>query len=157
MEKDLKIGPEKLLIQGNIMAWEDNMVKLSNISLVSASDISAMPFPMYSLIVFLIGLVLLYFMPSIGILVLVLFATGIVCWYVLNEEHRKGLILTILLDSGHSIQLVFQNREHVQQVLKILQEILADGNIHNRSILINIEDCTIEEKENVLNELDMST
>ena len=157
MEKDLKIGPDKLLIQGNIMTWEDNMVQLSSISFVSSSEVSTVPFPMYSLIVFLIGIILLYFIPSIGTLILVLFATGIVCWYVLNEEHRKGLILTILLDSGHSIQLVFQNREHVQQVLKILQEILADGNIHNRSILINIEDCTIEEKENVLNELDMST
>ena len=155
MGKDLKIGPEKLLIRGNIMTWEDNMVQLSSISFVSSSEVSTVPFPMYSLIVFLIGIILLYFIPSIGTLILVLFAAGIVCWYMLNEEHRKGLILTILLDSGHSIQLVFQNREHVQQVLKVLQEIFADGNIHNRSILINMEDCTIE--ENVLGELDMNT
>lgn len=157
MGKDLKIGPEKLLIRGNIMVWEDNMVQLSSISFVSSSEVSAVPFPMYSLIVFLIGIILLYFTLSIGTLLLILFAAGIVCWYMLNEEHRKGLILTILLDSGHSIQFVFQNREHVQQVLKILQEILADGNIHDRSILINIEDCTIEEKESVLKESDVNT
>ena len=31
---------------------------------------------------------------------------------------------------------------------------MNDGNIHNRSILINMEDCTIE--EDVLGELDMN-
>ena len=155
MEKELKIGPEKLLIQGNIMAWQDNMIQLSNVSFVSASEVSALPFPTYSLLVLLGGIILLYFTLSIGILVLILYALSIVCWYMLNEEHRNGLILTILLDSGHSFQLVFQNREFVQEVLKLLMEVLADGNKQNRSILINIGDCTIEEKENVLNELNI--
>ena len=140
MKMELKIGPKKLLIQGNIMAWQDNMIQLSNISFVSASEVSAMPFPMYSWIVFLSGIILLYFTLSLGILVLALFAASIACWYMLNEEYRKGLILTILLDSGNSFQLVFQNREFVQEVLKLLAEILADGDIHNRSIVINIED-----------------
>lgn len=155
MRKELKIGPEKLLIRGNIIAWQDMVIQLSNVSFVSTSEVSAMPFPMYSLIVFLIGIILLYFSLSIGILILILFAVSMVCWYMLNEEHRRGLILTIMLDSGHSFQLIFQNRKFTQEVLKLLMEILTDGNTHDRSILINIEDCTIEEKENVINELEI--
>ena len=82
-----------------------------------------MPFSMYSWIVLLSGIILLYF------------------------------TLSILLDSGNSFQLVFQNREFVQEVLKLLAEILAGGDIHNRSIVINIEEYAIEEKDNVLDEM----
>ena len=156
MEKEKKIETEKFLIQGNILIWESNMIQLSNISYVSTSNLKTLPFPTQSLIIALAGLILLFMIPPAGIVAILVFVAWIFSWYKQNQERSRNINLNILLNSGHAIRMVFRNKEFLQQVLKVLMVIFADGNTHNKNVSINIKNCTIEENANVLNDLDMN-
>ena len=43
---ETNIEPPSLLTKKNIMTWNNTMIQLSNVSLISAADIDLAPFPL---------------------------------------------------------------------------------------------------------------
>jgi len=57
MKKEKSIITPQLLIDGNIMAWKNSAIQLSNVSSISTVPLELMPFPSWTLLVLLAGLI----------------------------------------------------------------------------------------------------
>ena len=58
MKKEKTVQTPELFIAGNIMAWKDSVIQLSNISSISTVPLALKQFPLWTLIGIFIGLLL---------------------------------------------------------------------------------------------------
>ena len=63
-------------------------IQISNISLVTSSDVQPMQFPIWGLLIVIAGIALIPFMLPLGILLLVLGAFTFFVWYRENEKKK---------------------------------------------------------------------
>lgn len=70
-----------LLIKKNIMAWDDTMIQLSNISYVSASDIASLKFPIWAPLLVLAGISLLGISVIPGVVFIIAGGIWLYYWY----------------------------------------------------------------------------
>ena len=59
MEKEKSIETEQLLIKRNIMSWEDTMIQLSNVSVISTSQLEPLKFPRIILLTLIASFVMM--------------------------------------------------------------------------------------------------
>lgn len=116
MEKNEKsIETPQFFIKGNIMTWEGNMLQLSNVSSISTTGLEQLPFPKWTLIVFLAGL----FLFSVSwIVALVCIAVGGLCiyyWYTQNQKRQSTINLVIFMNSGISFQFLFRDKPFLKK------------------------------------------
>lgn len=156
MEKEKSIETKQLLIKGNIMSWEEMMIQLSNVSCVSVSDLNKVPFPRLALIFIIAGIVLTQISPPLGIVVLCGGIGWIIWWANDNDKRRASKKLNILVNSGHTFQIIFSDRDFLKEILEILEIIIREGGIGNNSISINVKDCRIGGDAHILNDLKMN-
>lgn len=60
-----------------------------------------------------------------------------------------GAILTIRMNSGHNLYFKFSDRNFLLRVVRVLEQIITNGN--SNQISINLSDCTITGNAQVLN------
>lgn len=137
------IETPSLVIKKNIMTWDNTMIQLSNISYVSATNISNSDFPFLAAAIVVFGLFLLGDSSLLALAFLAVGAGWIYLWYAENERRKKGAILTIRMNSGHNLYFAFTNKRFLLQVLDVLERIIIDGGTHNTEVSINIENSTI--------------
>ena len=99
-----------LLIKKNIMAWDDTMIQLSNISYVSASDVASLKFPIWATLLVLAGISLLGISVIPGIVSIIAGGIWLYYWYQENEKRKKCSILTIRMNSGNNLYFKFNNK-----------------------------------------------
>lgn len=164
MKKEISIGNSQqqvidtpgILIKGNIMCWEGTMIQLSNVSCISTSSLMQMVFPINSIILFIIGLLASMFSLIVCIVFLGLGVACIYKWYKTNEERKKRRILNIVMNSGNSLKFVINNKEFLNKVLKVLEQIIIDGGVGKQNVAINIQGCEFSGNAKVLNDLNLS-
>lgn len=78
------IETPSLLIKKNIMTWNNTMIQLSNVSLISAADIDLAPFPLLAVLIILGGLMLFSASVALAFLLLILGGIWIYFWYFEN-------------------------------------------------------------------------
>lgn len=156
MEKEKSIETKQLLIKGNIMSWEEMMIQLSNVSCVSVSELNTIRFPLLALVFVVIGIALIQAEPTLGIAALAVGLGWIIWWANANEKRKASKKLNILVNSGHTFQIVFSDRDFLKRILEILEVIIREGGIGNNSISINVKDCTIGGDAQILNDLNMN-
>ena len=83
-QEQMKLGEKTietptLLIKKNIMAWDNTMIQLSNISYVSASDVARLSLPIWALLLVLAGIALIGKSTLLGIVLIA--AGGIWIYY----------------------------------------------------------------------------
>lgn len=145
------IETPSLVIKKNIMTWDNTMIQLSNVSLISAANIDRSPFPLLAVLAILVGLMLF---DTSALLALILIAVGgvwIYFWYQENEKRKKGAILTIRMNSGHNLYFKFNDRSFLLKVVNVLEQIITDGN--TSQVSINVSDCQISGDARFLNNL----
>jgi len=150
------IETPQLLIKGNIMSWHGTMIQLSNVSCISTEPFAQMAFPIYAIVLPLIGLLVLAFSIIVGIIFLGLGIAWIYAWYKTNEERKKNTILNVAMNSGNNLQFVIDNRDFLNKVLEVLEQIIIDGGVGKQNVAINIQGCKITGNAKVLNDLDLS-
>lgn len=136
------IETPSLLIKKNIMTWNNTMIQLSNVSLISAADIDLAPFPLLAVLIILGGLMLFSASVALAFLLLILGGIWIYFWYFENEKRKAGAILTIRMNSGHNLHFTFENKEFLLRVVEVLENIVIDGG-SNSPVTIDIKDCEI--------------
>lgn len=155
MKKDqLSLGEKvietpSLLIKKNIMVWDNTMIQLSNISYVSAANVAATTFPIWAALLVLLSF---FMFGKSTLLALVLLAVGgiwIYSWYQENEKRKQEAILTIRMNSGHSLCFAFEKKAFLYDVLTVLERIIIDGGEHQ--VDINVENCTFSGDAEILN------
>lgn len=156
MEKEKSIETKQLMIKGNIMSWEEMMIQLSNVSCVSVSELNTIQFPLLALVFVIVGIALIQAEPTLGIAGLGVGLGWIVWWANANEKRKSSKKLNILVNSGHTFQIVFSDRNFLKKILEILEVIIREGGIGNNSISINVKDCKIDGDARILNDLKMN-
>lgn len=161
MKKEKNIMTPQLLIDGNIMAWKDSVIQLSNISSVSTVPLEPVSFPSWTLLMLLVGLLALMASKTsailfIAIAFIAIAAIGILCWYSKNEDLKTQKTLIILMNSGMTFSFLFNNQEFLDKVFGVLSSIIAEGGKAERHVKININNSTISGNASVLNDMFVS-
>ena len=94
--------------------------------------------------------------PTLGIAGLGVGLGWIAWWANANEKRKSSKKLNILVNSGHTFQIVFSDRNFLKKILEILEVIIREGGIGNNSISINVKDCKIDGDAHILNDLKMN-
>lgn len=135
-----------LFIKKNIMTWNNTMIQLSNISLLTAADIDLLPFPILALLMILGGFVLFKSSAAFAILLFVLASVWFYFWYRENEKRKEGAILTIRMNSGHNLHFSFEDKAFLLKVVGVLENIIIDGG-NNSQVTIDIKGCNISNSD----------
>ena len=124
--KEKQIKTQSLSIVGHLLRWEDVVIQISNISLISTSDFQQTMFPVWVIFLMVAGIVLLPFMWWAGLLCLALSIFVIWTWYNEIKKTKKYKYLNIQLNSGRMFSLLFESKEFLNQVLDIFANIFED-------------------------------
>lgn len=141
-EQSKEINTSTLTIKGNIIECNNIIMQLSNVSTFEAVNAPALPFPTWSILLILGGLIMLLPTPLIALLLL---GTGIFCivlWNKRNNELKGQRYLYIVLNSGQIIKILFTSLDFLQKVLNCIQEILTNPD-NKQEVHINIKGNTI--------------
>lgn len=154
-KKENVINTPELRIHNNILEWSESMLQLSNVAVVSRVPLDSIPFPWWCLVSGFLGLFIFKEAVWIGLLLLCVAAAGIYIWYKKSEERKQQKNLIITMNSGSVMIFTFQNKAFLESVIKVLREIIANGNDQGADITINIKDNVITGNASVLNDMKM--
>ena len=152
MVKDEKsIKTTRFYIKGNIMTWDEHMLQLSNVSFISTSNVAALPFPVWTLVLLLGGLFVIPVSLLAGLLSMLLGGVFIFLWYKQNQKRLSTTNLNIGMNSGSYFCISFTDKVFLENVLSVLENIIRDGGIGNNVISVDIKDCKIGGDVDILN------
>lgn len=163
MKKDLRkdnsqqmvIDTPRLLVKGNIMCWDGTMIQLSNISCISTLPLGQIGFPFISIAVILLGFIAFKYNAILALVVLGVGGFWIFVWYRANEERKSNTILNIVMNSGNHLQFMVNNKEFLNKILNVLEQIIIEGGVGNQKVSINIQGCQITGNAKVLNDINL--
>lgn len=148
--KSIDIDTGFLKIRGNCLEMKNTTIQLSNISLFSTADLVPNKFPLLSVGLILLGLLLLE--ESIVVFALILLIIGAILlyfWYSSVKEIKKMRRLTIVTNSGKAFSVVFKDKTFLADVISVLTDIIRDPS-HVRDITVNISECKFEGSSSVV-------
>lgn len=131
-----------MYIRKNIMIWENNMIQLSNISCISASNVDDLPLPAWAAVIMLVGLVMFTASALLAIVLLIVGGFALFQWYSKNQKRKEEAILTIRMNSGSNFYILFNDKTFLRRVLNVLENIIVNGNVPG-SVKIDIKDSNI--------------
>lgn len=155
MGKEKTIETPKLTVKGNIIYWASTMIQISNVSCISTVPLEQMGFPKLTLLLFGIAVLIFKTSPFLGVWLLLGGGIWIIIWLNLNNERKYKTILCISMNSGNTFQILVNDKDFLNEILKVLEQIIADGGIEQQKLSININDCTITGNAKVLNDLEL--
>ena len=147
--KEKRVNTPSLSIVGRLLRWEDTIIQIDNISLISTADFQQTSFPLWSLVLILIGLLLIRYSVFVGLICLT--GGGLAIWFW-NPEVQKTQsykYLNIQLNSGRVFSLLFESDVFLKQVLDVFANIFEDDNLAGKNIYIDIKNCRIDDHSNV--------
>lgn len=153
MKKEATINTPELSIVGNAMAWKNSVIFLSNISSISTIPLETIPFPMWALGIFIIGLICLFKFALVGFGLLLLGGMGIAGWFFENNEAQSQRKLIILTNGGVTYSFIFRNLQFLDEVYGVLISLIAENKKEVKNIKIDIQNSQISGNAQVLNDL----
>ncbi|WP_297983327.1 DUF6232 family protein [uncultured Oscillibacter sp.] len=138
-----------LRIRGNCLEIKNTTIQLSNISLFSTADIAPAKFPIFSIVLILVGLLLLG-KSVVPALIAIAFGGGwIFYWYSSVQKTKEMKRLTIVTNSGNVFPIVFDDQAFLSRVVTIMTDIIRDPE-RARNITINVKECTFSDDATVV-------
>lgn len=155
LSKSREIDTESLKIHGNCMEFENTIIQLSSISLISNNSIVPTKFPTWSIAAVIFGLLLLTLksgpMILLGLVVVAVGAFAIYSWYQQVEREKRIKKLVISTNSGQTFSILFYNGEFLETVIRVLKEIIANPG-HLSDVNFNIKGNTFTQGAAVFHE-----
>lgn len=140
------IETDYLNVKGNLVSWQDTIIQISNITMISTS-IDRQPFPWLSIVFLLGGFALVNASPLVGYGLLIIAIVMIALWYKKFQKLKSQKNLHFMLNSGGNFTLVFHDRKFLDEVLEVLTEILTTSS-RNEYYTFNIKNNTIQQNCN---------
>ena len=131
---------------------KNTTIQLSNISLFSTADITPEKFPIFSIILILVGIILLEDLTIPGLILIILGGIWIYFWYSSVQKTKEMKRLTIITNSGNVFPIIFENQAFLSEVVTIMTDIIRDP-AHTRNITINVKECTFSDDSSVINNM----
>lgn len=148
--KEKTVNTEKLFIQGHLLRWEDVIIQISNISLITSANVTAPQFPLWALIMAVVGLVLLKPIWYIGLILIAIAIFAFFAWYSSVQDAKNSKYLNILLNSGQTYLIMFQSKHFLNDVLQVFANIFEEGPSGNTNYYINIKDSKIDHNSSII-------
>lgn len=149
-QKGKTIETDGFTIQGHLLRWEDVVIQISNISLVSSRNVPTPKFPIWAAIVALLGLWLFTKNTLLALIVLGVGGGAIVLWYMQYNRLKDEKCLHILLNSGDTFSLIARDVHFVEQVLGVFSKIFKDGDKAGTNYYIDMKNCKIANNSSVV-------
>ena len=156
MDTKNSIQTKKLLVKGNIMSWDNTMIQLANVSCLSTTPLEEIPFPKYSILLILVGLVMFKINVLVSLLVLAAAGGWIYTWYNTNRKRSLQTVMSINMNSGMNFNLLFGDKGFLEDVLKVLEKIITEGGIGDHNLSSDRYGCEFSGNSQVLNGLNIS-
>lgn len=138
-----------LRIRENCLEIQNTTIQLSNISLFSTTDIMPEKFPMLSIALILVGIILLKAFIIPAFIAIVAGGIWIYFWYSSVEKTKELKRLTIITNSGNVFPILFEDQAFLAKVVVIMTDIIRDP-ARARNITINIKECTFSDEASVV-------
>lgn len=149
--KENNIVTEQLEIQGNLLRWEGTIIQISNISLITTSNLSTPRFPLWSLLLALAGIVAIAEESLLLGLFLIVVTSAIgYLWYSDYQYAKSGKFLNLLLNSGHTYSIVFHDKKFLRKVLGVFSSIMIDGSNPAVNYNIDLNNCVIDRSSSII-------
>lgn len=131
-----------LKIHGNCMKFENTIIQLSSISLVSSNSIVPTKFPSGSIAAIVVGLLLLTTKSTptvlVGLIAIAVSDFVIYSWYRRVEREKEIKKLVIITNSGQMFSILFLNGEFLETAINVLKEFIANPG-HLSAVNFNIK------------------
>ena len=147
--KEKRVNTPSLSIVGRLLRWEDTIIQIDNISLISTADFQQTSFPLWSLVLILIGLLLIRYSVFVGLICLTGGGLAIWFWNAEVQKTQSYKYLNIQLNSGRVFSLLFEYDVFLKQVLDVFANIFEDNDLTDKNIYIDIRNCRIDDHSNV--------
>lgn len=147
--KEKRVHTNSLSIMGHLLRWENVIIQISNISLITTSDFQQSAFPMRAVILIVLGLVLIQYIWIAGLVCLALGLFIIWDWYSDIQKSQNYKYLNIQLNSGRVFSLLFESDVFLKRVLDVFANIFEDDDLTDKNIHIDIKHCRIDDHSNV--------
>ena len=142
MNTHREIETESLKIHGNCMEFNDTVIQLNNISLLSTQDVTPTKLPTWVLIVALAGLAVMLLRVSellwLGLIMVLIAGVFLYLWYKEAQRLKELKRLVIITNSCNSFTIVFQDRPFLEKVIQVLKEVIAKPG-HLSDVTINVK------------------
>lgn len=152
-QKEKTVEVPGFQVKGHLLQWENVAIQISNIALVTSSDVQPTQFPIWGLLIAVLGIALIPFMLPLGLVLLALSAFTFYVWYRENEKKKQQKFLYIQLNSGKSFALLFQSQEFLNQVLQTFSNIFADGGRTGNNYYFDLKNSRIDRNSSVIQNL----
>lgn len=156
MKNEKTINTPQLAIAGNIMAWNDSVIQLSNISSISTVPLALTPFPLWIILLLFGGISSFMYSKIMAIVIIVIGLVAIIGWNQKNEEIKQQKNLIILMNSGITFSFLFRDKKFLNEVFGVLSSIIAEHGKEERHVKININNSTISGNAKILNDMFLS-
>ena len=151
------IRTDYLTIEGNMLKWSDTIIQISNISILSTSNVAKIPFPMINILFIVVGVAAIIIGEigigeigvAVGIALLVIALIWILSWYDKKTTIAEMQILSISMNSGINYMIVFNNKAFLKKVMNLFARLLSETE-HKENITINIKGNTFSGSAQVI-------
>ncbi|MBQ6987217.1 MAG: hypothetical protein IJQ25_09545 [Oscillibacter sp.] len=145
--KSKVVETSELQIRGHLLRWSDTVIQLSNISMVSTTELPVPRFPAFAILAAIAGCVLLamdsrsYYhdetLQMLGCVGIGVSIALIILWAIACGANKGKTYLNLALNSGTVYSFLFTNKEFMRQVLQVFANIFESGAKSDTNILIN--------------------
>ena len=150
------LDPKSFEITGDIIKWNGTVMKIQNISYVTNEKFALPAFPKLAVVLILFGLIVWQFNVATGLGCLVAGCLWIFSWFSEREDLKSKILLTLAMNSGTRIQILFHDKEFLNKVLDVLEEVMKAGSIGNKNITVSISNCDISGNAKILTDMGIS-
>ncbi len=152
-KKERIVETNNLLIRGNLLLWKGVIIQISNISLLTTADFNGPSFPIWSFLLIILGFAMFSNAILAGIALILISIFIIFRWYKKTQIAKNRKYLNILLNSGQTYSILFNNHAFLSKVFKVLANILDDGVSPNTNYYIDMSNCTIANNSSVVSDV----
>lgn len=138
-----------LKVRGNCLEIENTIIQLSNISLLSTTDVAPDKFPILSVVLILIGCVFAERIEVVAAVAIIIGGAWLFYWYLAAQKAKELKRLTIITNSGNVFPIVFDDEKFLSKVVTVMTDIIRDP-AHARDITINVKECTFSDDASVI-------
>lgn len=143
-----------LNITGNVMIWQEFLVQISNISYITTENMQKVSFPWVTIPAIAVGCMLFKINVLIALIVLACSIWIMFKWFKTNQERSNSIILTLCMNSGEKLSLIFTDKGFLTKVMHVLEKIITNGGIgKNNTISIDMSGCQFKGDATLLNNL----
>ena len=155
-DKTKPLDPKSFEITGDIIKWNGTVIKIQNISYVTNEKFELPAFPKLAVVLILFGFIVWKFNIAAGLSCLAVGCLWIFAWFSEREDLKSKTLLTLAMNSGTRIPILFHDKEFLNKVLDVLEEVMKVGCIGNKNITVNISNCDISGNAKILTDMGIS-